>query len=117
MNFAIWAGTMFPPSTKFLLITGIGKEHESVIRLARIGYDSIVGVLKGGVESYKASGKPVQTINSIGPTELTPDMIVYDVRNPPELEHGHVENARNVPLIEMSKLLREDRLSFKFPHD
>ena len=54
INYAIWAGTLFKPSSKFFIISSEGKEKESVIRLARIGYDNIIGVLKGGVDAYKA---------------------------------------------------------------
>jgi hydroxyacylglutathione hydrolase len=103
MNFAIWAGTLFKPSTKFFIISNLGKEKESVIRLARIGYDNVIGVLKGGFEAYKASGKDFETLRSIEASEVTSSMIVYDVRNPLELEHGYVENARNVPLVEIQK--------------
>ncbi len=53
INYAIWAGTLFPATTKFFIIAQKGKEKESIIRLARIGYDNIVGVLAGGFEVYK----------------------------------------------------------------
>jgi rhodanese-related sulfurtransferase len=59
-NYAIWAGTIFPPGTKFFVIADAGKEGEAITRLARIGYDSVVGILEGGIEAYKASGKPLQ---------------------------------------------------------
>ena len=57
VNYAIWTGTLFPPTTKFFVISNGGMEQESIIRLARIGYDNIVGVLEGSWEGYKSSGK------------------------------------------------------------
>lgn len=62
MNYAIWAGTLFPPGSKFFIISEAGKEKESVLRLARIGYDHCVGVLDGGMDAYRALGKPLDTI-------------------------------------------------------
>ncbi len=69
-----------------------------MIRLARIGYDNIYGYLRGGIEACKASGIHLDTLKNIEAADLTPDMKVYDVRNPPELEHGRVENGINIPL-------------------
>jgi len=78
VNYAIWAGTLYPSSTRFFLIAPRGKEKESIIRLARIGYDNIEGVLAGGFEVYKAQGRPVQTLNQIAAADLTPDMTIID---------------------------------------
>jgi hydroxyacylglutathione hydrolase len=117
INFAIWAGTLFKPETKFFVIANFGKEKEAIVRLARIGYDKIVGVLKGGFEAYKASGEPLETIRSVEAADVTPDMIIYDIRNPPELEHGHIENVRNVPLIEINKKALEGDIESLIPKD
>ncbi len=84
MNFAIWAGTLFLPDTKFFIIAEPGKEKETIIRLARIGYDQIVGVLDGGFESYRASGKKIEKLNKISAASLTHDHPIIDVRNPGE---------------------------------
>jgi len=78
------------PSTKFFIIANEGKEYESVVRLARIGYDTVIGFLRGGIEAYKANGNPLDIIKNINGSEVLPDMTIIDVRNPTELEHGHV---------------------------
>ena len=65
MNYAVWAGTLFPSDTKFFIVSEAGQERESVLRLARIGYDNIVGVLDGGLDAYRASGHPVEQLNHI----------------------------------------------------
>ena len=65
LNYAIWAGTLFNSSSKFFIIASEGKEKESVIRLARIGYDNILGVLRDGVEAYKAKGNTLETLKNI----------------------------------------------------
>lgn len=77
----------------------------------------MIGVLKGGVDGYKASGKSLDILKNIEASDVTPDMAVYDVRNPPELEHGYVENAHNTPLIEINKKSMEGTLDAVFPKD
>lgn len=117
MNFSPWVGTLFPPATKFFVATEKGKETEAVLRLARIGYDKIVGVLEGGLEAYLKSGKPLEKIQHIAAARVTSDMEIYDVRNPPELHSGHIENVHNVPLVEIHRLSREKKLEEKIPKD
>ena len=82
--------------------------------MTRIGYDNIVGVLKGGIEGYLASGKPLDKITCIEASELSPEMAIYDVRNFPEYEQGIVENANTIPLADVSKLSLAGRLSDHF---
>lgn len=105
------------PQTKFLIIANEGKEHESVVRLARIGYDNVIGFLRGGIEGYKANGKLLDTIKNINAADVVPDMTIIDVRNPPELEHGHVQGARNVPLIEINKKSFDGTIDSAIPRD
>jgi rhodanese-related sulfurtransferase len=93
MNYAIWAGTLFPPGSKFFIIAEAGKEKEAVLRLARIGYDHCVGVLDGGIDAYKASGKPMSSTKTIAAADVRSDLTIYDVRNPGEVAQGHVEGC------------------------
>lgn len=78
VNYAIWAGTLFSASTKFFIIAPKGKEKESIIRLARIGYDNIVGVLAGGYEVYAHQGLPVNTLKHVPAKDLTTGMKIID---------------------------------------
>jgi len=110
VNYAIWAGTLYPSSTRFFLITPRGKEKESIIRLAWIGYDNIEGVLAGGFEVYRAQGRPVETLNHIPATDVTPDMMIIDCRTANELEQGHIEGVKNVSLQDINKLANEGKL-------
>lgn len=93
MNFAPWVGTLFNPSTKFFLAAEKGKEVEAVLRLARIGYDKIVGVLDGGIEAYIAKGKSLEKVEHLSADKLTTEMTIIDVRNPPELLQGRVDGS------------------------
>ncbi len=102
-NFAPWVGALIRDVNQpLLLITDQGKEEETVTRLSRVGFDGVLGFLKGGFESWKNAGKEVATIKSISPeqfaSELNETSIIVDARKPGEFKAEHVENAINAPL-------------------
>ena len=61
-QFAVWVGTLVDISKRLVLVTQPGKESETVLRLARVGYENIVGYLDGSVNAYRG---PLQHIDSI----------------------------------------------------
>jgi hydroxyacylglutathione hydrolase len=104
-QFAPWVGALIPDlKQEIMLITEAGKEEETVIRLARVGYDKTLGYLKGGFEAWKASGAETDSIESIDAAELSKRMNsgqkinVIDVRKPSEYLSEHVEDVPNFPL-------------------
>ena len=112
-QFAPWVGALIPDvKQQLLLITEEGKEEESVMRLARVGYDFVIGYLEGGFESWKAAGKEFDTVNRISPQEFekrftTESPVVIDIRRPAEFEAGHLKNAFNIPLDSINNRLAE----------
>lgn len=103
-QFAPWVGALIPDvKQEILLITEPGKEEETVTRLARVGYDYVVGYLNGGIEAWKNAGKEVDKIKRITAEEFEKEVsisndIVVDVRKPGEYEAEHLENAVSIPL-------------------
>lgn len=104
-SFAPWVGALIPDiNQKIILVAGEGRETEAVMRLARVGYDNALGFLKGGFESWKNAGKPVQEIRSVDVRtfnslrEKDPDMHILDVRRPNEWKVSHIPNAHHFPL-------------------
>ncbi len=102
-QFAPWAGALIEDlHQKIVIVAVAGKEEEAIMRLARVGYDNVVGYLDGGIEAWKASGKSVGRINSITSDDFARngngDAQVMDVRKPSEYEQGHLAEARNIPL-------------------
>jgi hydroxyacylglutathione hydrolase len=106
-RFAEWAGSLLPFDQELILITDEGRQKESVIRLARVGFDKISGYLKGGFEAWKNAGEEVDMIVDVEPDELLMDvpfdekLVVMDVRKPAEFADGHLDKAINLPLNEM----------------
>lgn len=52
MQFGLWVGKLFAPTSKFIFVCEAGKEEEIIIRLSRIGYDNVAGYLDGGVDAW-----------------------------------------------------------------
>lgn len=103
-RFAEWAGSLLPFDKPIVMVTDPGKEKESVIRLARVGFDQMKGYLEGGYETWKKAGEPIDLIINIDADEFAMDlpfdsrMKVVDVRRETEFADGHVPGARNIPL-------------------
>lgn len=110
-RFAEWAGNILPFDKELVLVTEAGKEEETVIRLARVGLDKVMGYLDGGLEAWQKAGKNIDLIIDVEPEELAMDipfdnkLQVIDVRKPSEFESGHVKGAENLPLNELTNPL------------
>lgn len=62
-DFAPWVGAMIVDVAQpILLITEPGKEEETITRLSRVGFDNVLGYLRGGVEAWSAAGKETDTV-------------------------------------------------------
>jgi rhodanese-related sulfurtransferase len=106
-RFAEWAGSLLPFNAPIILVTDPGKEKETIIRLARVGFDKVQGYLEGGYEAWKNAGENIDMIISIEPDELMmdipfdPNLVILDVRRPAEYGDGHLKDAVNIPLNDM----------------
>lgn len=106
-RFAEWAATILDFQKPLVLVTAPGKEEESVIRLSRVGFEKMEGVLEGGFESWRNADEPIDMIVNVEADEMLmdiphdPNLVVLDVRKETEYGEGHVEDAVNLPLHEM----------------
>ncbi|HUS01391.1 MAG TPA: MBL fold metallo-hydrolase [Chitinophagaceae bacterium] len=111
-RFAEWAGTLLPFHQRMILVTDNGQEEETIIRLARVGFDKMEGYLKGGFETWQKAGENIDLIIDIEADELAldikhdPKLAVLDVRRETEFGDGHVKKATNLPLEEMTDLVQ-----------
>ena len=53
LQFGLWVGKLFSPNSKFVFVSEEGKEDEVIIRMGRLGYDTVLGYLKGGIEAWE----------------------------------------------------------------
>lgn len=108
-DFAPWVGALIADVQQpILLITDENNEEETVTRLSRVGFDTILGFLKGGFEAWKSSGKEFDTVKRISAqqfeTEIKNNNVkIIDVRKESEYEAEHVEDAYNKPLAYINK--------------
>jgi len=106
-RFAEWAGSLFSFEAPMVLVTDPGKEKETIVRLARVGFDKVKGYLEGGYETWKNAGEPIDIIVDVEPDELMldiphdPNLVVLDVRRETEFADGHLPDAVNIPLTDM----------------
>ncbi len=107
-RFAEWAGSLLPFDKPIVLVTAPGEEKESVIRLARVGFGKVKGYLEGGFPAWQHAGEPIDLIIDVLPDELAMDipfdenLMVVDVRRETEFADGHIKDAINIPLQNLS---------------
>lgn len=104
--FAVWVGTLIDINQPLVLVTDIGKEAETVLRLARVGYENVIGYLDGGMQSWISAGKKTDAVTTIQAEDIkqyydNADYVILDVRKPSEFENEHIKNAINIQLSEI----------------
>lgn len=112
-DFAPWVGAMIVDVNQpILLVTDAGMEEETVTRLSRVGFDNVLGHLKGGYPSWIDAGKEIDTVNRITPTEFSSqieekEVMVVDVRKESEYVAEHVEDAYSKPLAYINDWVKD----------
>jgi len=102
-GFAPWVGALIKDIAQpILLITPEGREEDTITRLSRVGFDNVLGYLKGNFAAWKKAGKEVDTLASISAAVLEQKMkaktSVFDVRKPGEYASEHIKLAESTPL-------------------
>jgi hydroxyacylglutathione hydrolase len=113
-RFAEYAGDVIRPGQRVVLLGDAGRAPEAKVRLARIGFDDVVGELPD-VETVLAAHPELAAAASRLTAADVADWIaedagvqVVDVRNPSETRlGGTVPGARNLPLPQLLDHLEE----------
>lgn len=101
-QYAVWVGTLLDINDPLVLIADEGKEEEAVLRLARVGYEKVVGYLKDGVNAWDGKLDQVETITPEQmKAELAKGIEVLDVRKPGEWAVSHLKDANFLPLSDI----------------
>jgi len=107
-RFAEFAGSILPFDKAILLVCEPGTEKESIVRLARVGFENIIGHLAGGFDAWAKEGEPIDLIIDVEADELAmdlpfdPNMVIVDVRKTSEFDKGHIKEALTIPLDELT---------------
>ncbi len=112
-DFAPWVGALIADVNQpILLITEEGKEEESVTRLSRVGFDHVIGHLKGGVEAWKKDGRETDALKRMSADAfaeefMAKDLEVFDIRREAEFASEHLEHAESKPLANINEWIKD----------
>jgi glyoxylase-like metal-dependent hydrolase (beta-lactamase superfamily II)/rhodanese-related sulfurtransferase len=107
-RFAEFAGSILPFDQAILLVCEPGTEKESIVRLARVGFENIIGHLAGGYHAWVDANETPDLIIDVEADELAmdipfdPNMVIVDVRKTSEFDKGHIKEALTIPLDELT---------------
>ena len=115
-TFAPWVGALIKDIHQpILLVVPPEKAEEAITRLSRVGFDNVLGFLKGGFTSWAHADKDIDTLTSISASDLEQKIghgaQVFDVRKPGEFDAEHIENVLSTPLDFLNEYITE------FPKD
>ena len=120
-SFATWVGEMIEDLNQpIILITEEGREEETIIRLARVGYDNVLGYLDGSFDTWKNADEIVWDGISINAEEFKAlaeaniDGSIMDVRKPSEYDTLKLEDADNYSLSDLESLIEHIDENEKF---
>lgn len=111
-NFAPWVGALVRDVRQpLLLVIPEGREQETIMRLARVGFDHALGYLEGGIAAWEAAGLETDSMASVTPEEFAAcfnnDTLVVDARKPGEYSSERIATALNIPLDTVNEHLAE----------
>ncbi len=119
-GFAPWVGGILKNITKpILLIVDPQRIDEAIIRLARVGFDNVIGYLEGGFDAWIEANLEVEKISTISAHDFSKlvkdqEVEIYDVRNTTEFFSEHIVKAKNIPLLSIpeqtQKILNNDEV-------
>ncbi len=103
-RYATWVGTIIDSDREIVIVADPGREHESMVRLGRIGFDHVTGYLQGGMAAVADRPELVQRLERLAPSALVERLrdpeppILLDVRNESESAGELIDGAVNIPL-------------------
>ncbi|MEM7274125.1 MAG: rhodanese-like domain-containing protein [Actinomycetota bacterium] len=110
-RYAEFAGGVLQPGAPIVLVTDAGAELEAKNRLARIGYDAVVGFLPEAEAVIAANpgearaGRRVDVAGLRAAMADIDDLQLVDVRQPGEVAGGVIEGAITIPLTQLNQRL------------
>ena len=116
-RFAPWVGEILEDIyTPILLVVPNGREEEVITRLSRVGFDHILGYLKGGIENWTSKEKITSSIDSSNASflkdlENKSKHLILDVRNHDEHQNESISGSLNIPLQSINRSI--DQINFK----
>jgi rhodanese-related sulfurtransferase len=112
-RFAETAGSVIGPDQDVVLVAPRDREGEVAVRLARIGFDRVLGHLREPGAALAAAPERTDRASRVTAGQLDGALrgpgapVLLDVRNAGELAEGAIFRARHVPLAQLPARLGE----------
>jgi hydroxyacylglutathione hydrolase len=112
-RYAEFAGSIVPPDVDIVLVTDPGQELEGKNRLARIGFDRVIGYLADPYRAMLRHRDEVQIASRLTADSFNEraadvdDLQLVDVRNPGEVALGSIPAATSIPVGQLAGRLDE----------
>ncbi len=112
-RYAEFAGSLIPHGVPIVVVASTGQGHEARVRLARIGFDQVVGELDGPHSAFIDNPELVERSSRLTAAQLNshrrdlPELAVVDVRNRGEVALGSIPGALNIPVAQLPERLSE----------
>ncbi|CAB4892251.1 unannotated protein [freshwater metagenome] len=103
-RFAEYTGEVVRPNTPIVLVSDAGYEPEARIRLSRIGFDTVIGVLANPMQVFQHHPDVVESASRLTVQQFEQrraslaTLQIVDVRGPGEVEHGMIAGAIHIEL-------------------
>jgi glyoxylase-like metal-dependent hydrolase (beta-lactamase superfamily II)/rhodanese-related sulfurtransferase len=110
-SFATWCGTILDRDRTIVLIAEPGRELEAATRLGRIGFDTVEGYLRGGMEPLEHAADLIERTERVTAGSLAQQLdddeppVLIDVRAPEEWRQRRINRAVNFPLSRLDRQL------------
>ena len=114
-QYATWAGTVLNRELPIVIIADPGREHESAMRLGRIGFDQVVGYLEDGLHSVESRPELMSSTERLSAQVAAERVaaangnapIIVDVRAPGERQQKRIPGSVSMPLNHLTERLSE----------
>ena len=112
-KFETWSAIILNREHPIVLIAEPEQEREALIRLARVGYDQVVGYLHRGIHALASTPELTLGTERISATHLSELIMtanhphILDVRSKQEWHQRHIDDSRNIPLPTLEQHLQE----------
>jgi len=100
--FATWLGWLAPPDRPLIIVRGGDQDPAEIAwQATKIGYDTLVGELAGGMHAWTADGEPTAATRLVTAADVEPGRVL-DVRQDSEFAAGHLPGATHLELGELT---------------
>ena len=112
-RFAEYAGSVVPVGTPIVLVASPEAADEARVRLARIGFDDVLGHLPVTALTDPAAEPEIRHASRLTASELADrrehvdGLVLVDIRNPGEVVDGMLDDAVHIPLAQLPARLDE----------